>query len=101
MKNIGIKKNDIIIDLEDTKKLTEMSLYERIQKERQMKSHKIERLKILYVQYFLKNIEKIKTQTFNRVYNLDFIDDDKIEDSIQQQIFKEMKMASSKEINLN
>jgi hypothetical protein len=39
--------------------------------------------------YFLKNIFKIRTQTFNRDYQLGFVDSDKIMDEIQEMIFKE------------
>ena len=68
----GKPKGTGLPDLEDTKKLTEMSLYERIQKERQMKSYKIERLKILYIQYFLKNIEKITPLIINLAVKFHF-----------------------------
>ena len=92
--NVGIKEKDLIIDLENKDELTRISLLERIQKERLMKSYRVDEIKRLYIQYFLKNIEKIKTQTFSREYVLDFIGNDKLEDEMQELIFKENERLS-------
>lgn len=92
--NIGNKKKDLVLNLDNKEKLTKMSLYERIQKERLMKSYRVEQLKKLYIQYFLRNIEKIKTQTFSREYVLDFIADEKMEDEMQELIYKHNEKLS-------
>ena len=89
--NIGKRENqkdyDNIVD--DFGDKIELKVSEKIKIERENKTYRIEQMKKLYIEYFMKGVEKVKTQTFNKDYVLDFIDSDKIVDDIQEHIFKE------------
>ena len=86
--NIGKRKNNKKLNPTEEEE-EKLSLYQKIQIEREDKSYRIEQLKDLYLNNFIKNIQKIKTQTFSRDYELDFVEGEKIKDTMQELIFKE------------
>ena len=86
--NIGKRKNNKKLNPNEDEE-EKLTLYQKIQIEREDKSYRIEQLKNLYLNNFILNIQKIKTQTFSKDYELDFVEGDKILDKMQELIFKE------------
>ena len=92
--NIGNKSNVKKYNLSDNE-LKTLSVYERVQLEREIKYNKIEQIKNFYLNYIIKNIYKIKTQTFSKDYELNFIESDKLMNDIQELIFKDNEKLNS------
>ena len=86
--NIGNRLRVKKYNLSNTE-IKELSVYQNVQLERDIKYHKIEQIKNLYLNYFIKNIYKIKTQTFSKDYELNFIESDKLINDIQELIYKD------------